>query len=212
MTLYSDIDETNLADGYLVPGPPLRFRTASFVPLLPGTLAYALNAPAARRFCSGAKFPEPSAGRLGQLGESRRPGHVRQDRLVYRRGRHGFGLRARHQLRRRAPAAAGQFRPPRRPFAATTTGPKFAWIRPAEAATPTATRPATTNLAVTTSLAVTISSAATTSSAGDDQFGGDDHSAVTTSSAATINSAAARSTCRCSRRSDPRRRGSCGRA
>ena len=55
------------------PGPPLRFRTAWYVPLVPGTLAYALDATPARRFCNGAKFPNPAAAGLGRHGESRRP-------------------------------------------------------------------------------------------------------------------------------------------
>lgn len=55
--VYQDIDETLLFDASL--STPLRYRAAWFAPLVPGSMGFTLGFPAAKRFCPGAKLPDP---------------------------------------------------------------------------------------------------------------------------------------------------------
>ena len=58
--VYNNVDDTFLSDGTITPGGvPTRYRTAWFMPLVPGTLAYLLSTPPATRFCGGVRFPDP---------------------------------------------------------------------------------------------------------------------------------------------------------
>jgi hypothetical protein len=55
--LYADVDESSLA--LVAFNAPLRYRTAWYAPLLPGTFGYLLGVSPATRFCGGAVFPDP---------------------------------------------------------------------------------------------------------------------------------------------------------